>query len=211
MTDPEGPCDRMSGRCRPRTGPTCSGVPDGRRCDERPPEPNGFRAGQRDETGEGDVAGVPSGGGRRPRRCSGADGGQAARSSSPRCTSSPVNERAFNARLECLPDDGGGLPHLGRERDLLGDPGRLAAFLVRGPVIRQVQGPVDHHPHRGGDHGQMHGDLAQPDPIDRPGVLADGPGTAGRGLRPPARPRPAPPSSTRARNPPLISWVDRSR
>jgi site-specific DNA recombinase len=69
----------------------------------------------------------------------------------------------------------GGQLGLGRERQLVRDSGQLAALVVRCPVPRQVQGPVNQGLTRPACISQVHGYLAQADAAQRAGVLAGGP------------------------------------
>lgn len=76
----------------------------------------------------------------------------------------------------------GGLLRLGRERQVVGDAGQLAAFVVAGPVPCQIQGPVDQRAPRSARVGEVDGDLAQADTAQRVGVLPRRPDRVGRGL-----------------------------
>ncbi len=56
---------------------------------------------------------------------------------------------------------GGGQLGLGREGQLVRDSGQLTALVIRGPVPRQVQGPVEEGLPLPARVGEVHGDLAQ--------------------------------------------------
>ena len=71
---------------------------------------------------------------------------------------------------------------LGREHDLVRDPGQLAALLVGGPVRGQVQGPADQRVPGRGRVGEGDRDLAQGDAADGAAVLAGRAGAVGGGL-----------------------------
>ena len=69
-----------------------------------------------------------------------------------------------------------------REHDVVGDSGQLAALLVGGPVLGQVQGPADQGvPGRGRD-GEGDRDLAHRDPAEGAAVLAGRARAVRRGL-----------------------------
>lgn len=72
----------------------------------------------------------------------------------------------------------GGVEHvrrearLGREAQLVGDAGQLAAFLVAGPLLGEVQAPADQAVPGGRGGGEVHRDLAQVHAADRARVRA---------------------------------------
>lgn len=68
---------------------------------------------------------------------------------------------------------------LGPERDVLGDPGVLAAFLVGGPVFRQVERSPDEGVAGRGGEGEGDEDLAQGRAADGAAVLPGGAGAVG--------------------------------
>jgi hypothetical protein len=89
-------------------------------------------------------------------------------------------------------EHGGGKLRFGGELHRVRHVPQQTAFLVRGPVGRQVQLPVDQRMAAGGGVGQVDGDLAQTDPAQSAGVLV-GRADAVRGrLRPRSRPPPTP-------------------
>jgi hypothetical protein len=83
----------------------------------------------------------------------------------------------------CALQHGLGLGGLGGEHQLLWHARVFAALLVSGPLAAEVVGAVNDGVATVGGVGEVDGDLAQPDPAERAGVLVGGADRVGGGLR----------------------------
>ncbi len=93
------------------------------------------------------------------------------------------DEPRADAAVVSVLEQAAGQFRLGGEHDLAGDSGKLAAFLVGGPVCGQVQGAADQGVPGRGSAGEGDRDLAQGDAAEGAAVLAGRARAVGGGLR----------------------------
>src|SRR5918994_3463137 len=80
--------------------------------------------------------------------------------------------RGLHLRLQSPPEHPFGKFGFGAHPDLLGHPGPLAPLLIQGPLLRQIQLPIDEGLPPTGGVGQKHPNLAVLPLADSAGVLA---------------------------------------